>query len=70
MYHFIDAIETGIAHVNSPTMGGEAQLPFGGMKATGVGTREKGKIAIDFYTERKTVYIDYTGTKREDYLST
>jgi len=50
--------------VNSPTVGGEAQLPFGGMKATGVGGREMGKTAIEFFTEWKTVYVDYTGGKR------
>ncbi len=65
IFDFIDRIETGITHVNSPTVGGEAQLPFGGMKATGVGIREMGRVAIDFYTELKTVYIDYTGRKRE-----
>ena len=43
----------------------EAQLPFGGTKATGVGMREMGKTAIDFYSEWKTVYIDYTGKKRD-----
>ncbi|HVY62556.1 MAG TPA: aldehyde dehydrogenase family protein [Planctomycetota bacterium] len=64
-YKFVDAIETGITHLNSPTMGGEPQLPFGGMKATGVGSREMGKPAIDFFTELKTVYADYTGRKRE-----
>ena len=65
VFEFIDRIETGITHINSPTVGGEAQLPFGGMKATGVGLREMGRGAIDFYTELKTVYIDYTGRKRE-----
>jgi aldehyde dehydrogenase (NAD+) len=65
IFEFIDKIETGITHVNSPTVGGEAQLPFGGMKATGVGLREMGRVAIDFYTELKAVYIDYTGRKRE-----
>lgn len=65
MFRFVRGIETGITHVNSPTMGGEAQLPFGGTKATGVGMREMGKTAIDFYSEWKTVYIDYTGKKRE-----
>ena len=65
VFRFLDHIETGITHVNSPTMGGEAQLPFGGVKATGVGGREMGSEAIDFFTEYKTVYIDYTGTKRE-----
>jgi len=65
IFEFIDRIETGITHVNSPTVGGEAQLPFGGMKATGVGLREMGQVAIDFYSELKAVYIDYTGRKRE-----
>jgi aldehyde dehydrogenase (NAD+) len=65
IFRFVRGIETGITHVNSPTMGGEAQLPFGGTKATGVGMREMGKTAIDFYSEWKTVYIDYTGRKRE-----
>jgi acyl-CoA reductase-like NAD-dependent aldehyde dehydrogenase len=65
IFEFIDRIETGITHVNSPTVGGEAQMPFGGMKGTGVGVREMGRVAIDFYTELKAVYIDYTGRKRE-----
>ncbi len=34
---FVDGIEAGIVHINSGTPGGEAQLPFGGSKATGVG---------------------------------
>lgn len=65
VFKFLDRIETGITHVNSPTMGGEAQLPFGGVKGTGVGPREQGRTAIEFFTELKTVYIDYTGTKRQ-----
>ncbi len=65
---YVDEIETGMLHVNSATVGGEAHLPFGGIKATGVGQREMGQTAIDFYTEWKTVYIDYTGTKREGNL--
>jgi aldehyde dehydrogenase (NAD+) len=65
VFEFIDRVETGIVHINSPTTGGEAQLPFGGMKATGVGLREQGRVAIDFFTELKVVYVDYTGQKRE-----
>lgn len=65
IFEFIEQIETGITHINSPTVGGEAHLPFGGMKATGVGLREMGHVALDFYTELKTVYIDYTGRKRD-----
>ena len=65
IFEFIDRIETGITHVNSPTVGGEAHMPFGGIKDTGVGPREVGHAALDFYTELKTVYIDYTWPKRE-----
>ncbi len=68
IFRFLDEIECGIAHVNSGTIGGEAQLPFGGIKATGVGPREQGTTALDFYTEIKTVYIDYTGQKRQSNL--
>ncbi|MBI3097481.1 MAG: aldehyde dehydrogenase family protein [Planctomycetes bacterium] len=64
IFRFVEGIETGITHVNSPTMGGEPQLPFGGVKQTGLGSREMGRTAIDFYSELKTVYVDYTGQKR------
>jgi aldehyde dehydrogenase (NAD+) len=64
VFRFLDRIESGITHVNSPTMGGEAQLPFGGIKATGVGHREMGRTAIEFYSELKTVYVDFTGAAR------
>ena len=68
VFEFIDKIETGITHVNSATTGGEAQIPFGGMKGTGMGMREQGSVAIDFFTELKAVYVDYTGKKREGNL--
>jgi alpha-ketoglutaric semialdehyde dehydrogenase len=65
IFEFIDKIEAGMAHVNSPTVGGEAHVPFGGTKGTSVGPKEVGRSALDFYTELKIVYIDYTGRKRE-----
>ena len=61
----IDEIETGMVHINSPTIGGEAQLPFGGIKATGVGDREMAEEGLNFFTELKTVWLDYTGRRRE-----
>ena len=54
-----------MVHINSPTIGGEAQLPFGGIKGTGVGDREMAEEGINFFTELKTVWLDHTGTKRE-----
>jgi alpha-ketoglutaric semialdehyde dehydrogenase len=50
----------GITYVNAPTIGAEVHLPFGGTKATGNGHREGGQAAIDFYTEWKSVYVDYS----------
>src|SRR5205085_2853444 len=64
----LDYIETGMTHINSPTTGGEAHIPFGGIKATGIGDREQGSTALDFYTDLKVVYVDYTGRKREGNL--
>ena len=68
IHRFIDEIESGMTHVNSPTTGGEAHIPFGGIKATGIGAREQGSTSLDFYTELKVVYVDYTGRKREGNL--
>ena len=59
IFEFIERIESGMTHVNLPTIASEAHLPFGGVKRTGIGLREMGRVAIDFYTEIKTVYIDY-----------
>lgn len=68
IFRFVDEIETGMTHINSPTTGGEAHIPFGGIKSTGIGDREQGSTALDFYTELKVVYVDYTGRKREGNL--
>ncbi|MFM9904868.1 MAG: aldehyde dehydrogenase family protein [Pyrinomonadaceae bacterium] len=65
---FVNEIESGMTHINSPTTGGEAHIPFGGIKATGIGAREQGSTSLDFYTELKVVYVDYTGRKREGNL--
>jgi len=64
IFDFCERIETGMVHVNSPTVGGEAQIPFGGMKSSGIGEREQGPSALDFYTDVKVVYIDHTGAAR------
>jgi aldehyde dehydrogenase (NAD+) len=68
IFRFVDEIETGMTHINSPTTGGEAHIPFGGIKSTGIGDREQGSTALDFYTELKVIYVDYTGRKREGNL--
>ncbi|MCC7124829.1 MAG: aldehyde dehydrogenase family protein [Acidobacteria bacterium] len=58
---FIEDVEVGMVHVNEPTVGGEAQLPFGGTKSTGVGEREMAEEGLNFFTDIKTVFINYSG---------
>src|SRR5256884_4957553 len=55
-------LHAGITYINAPTIGAEVHLPFGGVKATGNGHREGGIGAIDFYSEWKSVYVDYSDT--------
>lgn len=53
-------LDAGITYVNAPTIGAEVHLPFGGTKSTGNGHREGGLGAIDFYTQWKSIYVDYS----------
>lgn len=52
--------QSGQVMVNFPTANVEFQVPFGGLKDSTSGHREMGRVAIDFYTQLKTVYIDYS----------
>lgn len=54
-------IKAGITYINGATIGAEAHMPFGGVKATGNGHREGGWTVYDFYSEWKAVYVDYSG---------
>lgn len=53
-------MQTGIFYVNAPTIGAETHLPFGGTKQTGNGHREAATAALDFYSEWKSIYVDYS----------
>ena len=59
-FRAIRDIYAGITYVNAPTIGAEVHLPFGGVKATGNGHREGGTGAIDFFSQWKAVYVDYS----------
>jgi aldehyde dehydrogenase (NAD+) len=60
-FRAIRDLNAGITYVNAGTIGAEVHLPFGGTKQTGNGHREAGQAALDFYTEWKAVYVDYSG---------
>ncbi|WP_311548349.1 aldehyde dehydrogenase family protein [Paraburkholderia sp. Cpub6] len=52
-------IESGICHVNGPTVHDEAQMPFGGVKASGFG-RFGGKAGIAEFTDLRWVTLQTT----------
>ena len=48
--------QAGMVMVNLPTAGVDHHVPFGGRKASSLGSREQGPMAMDFYTAVKTAY--------------
>jgi alpha-ketoglutaric semialdehyde dehydrogenase len=63
-------LNAGITYVNAGTIGAEVHLPFGGTKQTGNGHREAGQAALDFYTEWKSIYVDYSGKLQRAQIDT
>jgi acyl-CoA reductase-like NAD-dependent aldehyde dehydrogenase len=53
---YVRRSEAGMLHINIPTLGGEGHVPFGGMKASGLGEKECGPAAMDFFSEEQIVY--------------
>jgi acyl-CoA reductase-like NAD-dependent aldehyde dehydrogenase len=49
-------IESGICHINGPTVHDEAQMPFGGVKASGIG-RFGGRAGIHEFTELRWITV-------------
>jgi len=49
-------IESGICHINGPTVHDEAQMPFGGVKGSGYG-RFGGKAAIAEFTDLRWITV-------------
>jgi vanillin dehydrogenase len=50
-------IQSGICHINGPTVADEAQMPFGGMKASGYG-RFGGRAVINEFTDLRWITIE------------
>lgn len=50
-------IESGICHINGPTVGDEAQIPFGGVKSSGYG-RFGGGAGMHEFTELRWITIE------------
>ncbi len=58
-FRAIRDIESGLVYVNASTTGSEIHLPFGGMKASGNGHRELGTIAVEEFSETKSIYVSF-----------
>jgi len=54
---FSRLVESGVAVVNAGTYGSEPHMPFGGVKASGNGSREPGTEALDIYSNLKDIYL-------------
>jgi acyl-CoA reductase-like NAD-dependent aldehyde dehydrogenase len=54
-------VESGICHINGPTVHDEPQMPFGGVKASGYG-RFGGKAAVDEFTVLRWITVQ-TGAR-------
>ena len=52
-------IDSGICHINGPTVHDEAQMPFGGVKSSGYG-RLGGKAGVDAFTELRWITLQTT----------
>lgn len=50
-------VQAGMCHINGPTVHDEAQMPFGGVGASGYG-RFGGKAGIDQFTELRWITMD------------
>lgn len=55
---FVDESENGMIHVNHGTIP-DSHMPFGGIKASGVGAYSVGPSAVSFYTTEHSVYIKH-----------
>jgi acyl-CoA reductase-like NAD-dependent aldehyde dehydrogenase len=49
-------VESGICHINGPTVHDEAQMPFGGVKSSGYGSFG-GKASIEHFTQLRWVTL-------------
>ncbi len=51
----VTKLEAGVININGPTHGAELNMPFGGMKNSGNGTKDAGYNAIDEYSDTQVV---------------
>lgn len=53
--HIVSGLAAGVININGPTHGAEINMPFGGLKNSGNGSRDAGVNAIDQYSDVQVV---------------
>jgi aldehyde dehydrogenase (NAD+) len=53
----VDCVDVGVLHINSESAGADPHVPFGGAKRSGLGPKEQGGAAREFFTHTTTVYL-------------
>ncbi len=53
----IEHVDVGVLHINSESAGADPHVPFGGAKKSGLGPKEQGAAAREFFTHTTTVYL-------------
>ena len=53
----MECIDVGVLHINSESAGADPHVPFGGAKKSGLGPKEQGAAAREFFTHTTTVYL-------------
>ena len=53
----VEHIDVGVLHINSESAGADPHVPFGGAKKSGLGPKEQGGAAREFFTHTTTVYL-------------
>jgi aldehyde dehydrogenase (NAD+) len=53
----VDQVDVGVLHINSESAGADPHVPFGGAKRSGLGPKEQGRSAREFFTHTTTVYL-------------
>ena len=53
----VEQVDVGVLHINSESAGADPHVPFGGAKKSGLGPKEQGTAAREFFTHTTTVYL-------------
>ena len=53
----VERIDVGVLHINSESAGADPHVPFGGTRKSGLGPKEQGTAAREFFTHTTTVYL-------------